>query len=552
MRIKKTPGEIWQEYEAGVAYKQSIGSRGLYETVRQNENFFIGNQWEGVNAPDLDKPVINILKRVVSYFVSTLVSDDIGVNAEPFGGANTPEDKLFMKILSQQFESIFENCGMTAKNRDAVRDAAVDGDCCFYCWFDPEERDGAGNAGQVQVEAVENTRVYFGNPQVWEVQKQPYIIVSLRQLLSTVREEAEANGSPDTGSITADDDPNGVNREQESGKCTVLIKFWKEQGTVRYSKTTAGAVVKPETDLGYRLYPLAWFSWDKIKNAMHGQACLTGLIPNQIFVNKMFAMSMQHVKNMAFPKVAYNAALLPRGWSNRVGEAIPVSGPPAEAINTRTVTADMSSQVLQMIDNVISYTRDTMGASDAALGNVRPDNTSAIIATQKASAMPLELQRMGFYQFVEDYVRIFLDIMRTDYGLRQVAVSDENGQQQQLMFDFSALDRLHLKLNIDIGASTYWSELMQVQTMDNLFASGIITDAATYLEAIPNGYIKNKQEILQKIKEKQALEQQLQQAVMGGGADGALPLVQDGAVPQAFGAAGAGNRDDLDLPQPLL
>ena len=110
--------------------------------------------------------------------------------------------------------------------------------------------------------------------------------------------------------------------------------------------------------------------------------------------------------------------------------------------------------VLQMIDNVISYTRDTMGASDAALGNVRPDNTSAIIATQKASAMPLELQRMGFYQFVEDYVRIFLDIMRTDYGLRQVAVSDENGQQQQLMFDFSALDRLHLKLNIDIGAST--------------------------------------------------------------------------------------------------
>ena len=98
-------------------------------------------------------------------------------------------------------------------------------------------------------------------------------------------------------------------------------------------------------------------------------------------------------------------------------------------------------------------------------------------------------------------MRIFLDIMRTDYGLRQVAVSDENGQQQQLMFDFSALDRLHLKLNIDIGASTYWSELMQVQTMDNLFASGIITDAATYLEAIPNGYIKNKQEILQKIKE---------------------------------------------------
>ena len=86
---------------------RALAAGGCNETVRQNENFFIGNQWEGVNAPDLDKPVINILKRVVSYFVSTLVSDDIGVNAEPFGGANTPEDKLFMKILPQQFESIF-------------------------------------------------------------------------------------------------------------------------------------------------------------------------------------------------------------------------------------------------------------------------------------------------------------------------------------------------------------------------------------------------------------------------------------------------------------
>ena len=90
---------------------------------------------------------------------------------------------------------------MTAKNRDAVRDAAVDGDCCFTAGLTPGGADGAGNAGQVQVEAVENTRVYFGNPQVWEVQKQPYIIVSLRQLLSTVREEAEANGNPTPGAL---------------------------------------------------------------------------------------------------------------------------------------------------------------------------------------------------------------------------------------------------------------------------------------------------------------------------------------------------------------
>ncbi|MFR1356156.1 MAG: hypothetical protein ACLSBB_02370 [Ruthenibacterium lactatiformans] len=73
-----------------------------------------------------------------------------------------------------------------------------------------------------------------------------------------------------------------------------------------------------------------------------------------------------------------------------------------------------------MIDKVIEYTRDTMGASDAALGNVTPDNTSAIIAVQKATSMPLELQRQDFYCFVEDSVRIWMDMMAQNYGVRMV------------------------------------------------------------------------------------------------------------------------------------
>lgn len=535
MKIKTKPEEIWHEYELGISYKQSFGDKGLYETVKQNENFFIGNQWEGVVAPDLDKPVINILKRVVSYFVSTLVSDDIGVSVEPFGGALDDQTKTVMTIVSQQFDEVMENCAMDSKNRDAIRNAAVDGDTCFYFWFNPHISTGESSVGQIECEVIDNTNTYFGNPQVWDIQKQPYLIVSLRRILQDVREEARQNGVSDIDSIVDDNDPNGINTEQETGKCTVLVKFWKQNGTVHYTKVTQNAVVKPDTDLGYRKYPLAWFSWDKIKNSMHGQACLTGLIPNQIFINKMFAMSMQHVKNMAFPKYIYNASLFPDGFSNRVGEAIPVTGDPNMAFNAKTVTADMSSQVLQMIDNVISYTRDTMGASDAALGNVKPDNTSAIIATQKASAMPLELQRMSFYQFVEDYMRIFLDMMRCNYGIREVSYTDQDGKTQAVLFDFSVLDKLYLKLNIDIGASTYWSELMQVQTTDNLFANGIITDAVTYLESIPDGYVKNKQEIIRKIKEKQAQDQLLQQAAaMGGVVNGSVPKMQDGVVSQAF------------------
>ena len=56
-----------------------------------------------------------------------------------------------------------------------------------------------------------------------------------------------------------------------------------------------------------------------------------------------------------------------------------------------------------------------------------------------------------------------------------------------------------------MGASSYWSELMQVQTMDNLFAKGIITDAVLYLESIPSKYLKNKEKIIAAVKEQQAM-----------------------------------------------
>src|SRR5699024_1766043 len=137
---------------------------------------------------------------------------------------------------------------------------------------------------------------------------------------------------------------------------------------------------------------------------------------------------MQHVKRMAFPKVIYNRNLLPKGWDNRVGAAIGVPGDPGMAVASGFKAPDMSAQVLTLIDRVIEVTRDTMGASDASLGNIRPDNTSAIIATQKATSMPLELQKQEFYSFVEACVRIWLDMMAENYGVRMVTV--KVGEQQ--------------------------------------------------------------------------------------------------------------------------
>ena len=91
MKIRKEPSEVWAEYQRGINYNQSIG---LYDTVKQNNNFYNDKQWEGVNAPDLDKPVFNFLKPVVSYYVAMLISDDVAVNVELGNSVRPPAEAM--------------------------------------------------------------------------------------------------------------------------------------------------------------------------------------------------------------------------------------------------------------------------------------------------------------------------------------------------------------------------------------------------------------------------------------------------------------------------
>ena len=86
MKMKLTAEKIYEEFTKGKSYKSSID---LFETVRVNENFYIGKQWEGCNAPDLDKPVINVLRRVVSFFISMIVSNDVSASYRPFEETET-------------------------------------------------------------------------------------------------------------------------------------------------------------------------------------------------------------------------------------------------------------------------------------------------------------------------------------------------------------------------------------------------------------------------------------------------------------------------------
>ena len=500
MEMKLTAEKIYEEFTKGKSYKSSID---LFETVRVNENFYIGKQWEGCNAPDLDKPVINVLRRVVSFFIAMIVSNDVSASYRPF---EETEDNLIMaKVLSDSVDKVIELSGFKALLRDVLRDAAVDGDGYLHFYFDPTIETGQLVKGDIRAEIIENTNLVFGNPHSADIEKQPYMLVTLKTPTVLLKEEAEKNGLPAdlVAAIVPDADNEEVQNEIKSSDLTTVIhRYFRKDGSIWCVKSTPNVILKEAWDTTYKRYPIAGMRWEKVKGSCHGAAALTACIPNQIAINQLFGMGLLSVKNNAFPKIMFDRNKIAQ-WSNKVGEAIAVNGNPAEnAVAVPWRSADMSAQVLQIIDNLIQKTLEFMGASDVVLGNITPDNATAIIATQKASSMPLELQKLAFYELCESSVRIMQDLMRAHYGER-IVTQDVEGNEAVGTFDYASIESLNLSLNVDIGAASYYSELMQIQTLDNLLAKGIIQDAELYLEQIPDAYIPGKAKLMAALKDKQ-------------------------------------------------
>ena len=518
MEKEMTAQRVAAEYDAGLKFNNGIN---LYNTVETNENFFIGKQWEGVKSNGLPTPVFNFLKRVVLFSVANVSTDNLKLHAKPMassGQLSVTAQEALADILNDQFTAIFERNKMGGIIREFARNAAVDGDGCTYTYWDDTEETGQPSRGAIRTEALQNTQVIFGNPNSRDVQSQPYIIIERRMLLQDAKDRAKADGAgaDRVDGIVADNKESGDNFMDELGgnKVTVLLRLWrdKESGTIHGYECTKSAVIREEWDLGIRLYPVTWMNWEYVQDCYHGQAMITGLIPNQIFVNKLFAMSMISLMTLAYPKVIFDRTKVAR-WNNRVGAAIAVNGN-VEGVAKIMDPATISPQISQFIDIAISYTQKFLGASDVALGDTRPDNTSAIIALQRAAATPMELTKQNLLQSIEDLGRIYMEFMGEYYGERYVEIRNPMDEKKvTITFDFSQLKSIPCSIDLDAGASSYWSEIASMQTLDNLLMQGKIS-TVEYLKRLPAGQITDRETLIAVL---QAAEQGGQPAAPEGG-----------------------------------
>ena len=519
-----TREEILKRYEKGYGFNQAIG---LYDQVKVNEDFFIGNQWVGVESNGLPTPTYNMFKRVVNFQVSTITSDNMAIQVTGMpstSGYTQRQLERFCEVINHQIAAIMERNKIVAKNREFLRNAAVTGDGCMHFYFDPSVENGQMVKGEIKAEVLDNLRVMFGNPNCRDVQRQPFIIITRRELVEDVKwriDDLKEMGKEDGETYTKVTNPDDIQPDSEKfqneydsytdDKVTVLTYYYRnrETGTIWCIETTEKQIIREAYDTELTLYPMVWINWDYIRDCYHGQAMVTGLLSNQKFINKMFAMVGISQITMAFPKYIYDRTRI-RNWSGDVGVAIGVNGNVADVAKV-IEGAPVSPQIAQFIELAFDKTHSLLGASDVAMGDSRPDNTSAIIALQRAANTPMELTKQQDYQAMEDAARIWIDMMAVNYGTRMVEVAmdmDKPGEQPLGMnlpeqvflepFDFSRLKEVQLSIKQDVGASSYWSEMASMQTLDNLLMNKHIT-LKQYLERLPSGYITKKQELLDEL-----------------------------------------------------
>ena len=505
--------KAWSQYEAGLEYKRHIG---LYENNRRNERFYRGDQWQGAESLDLPKPVFNVIRRVVDFLVSSVASSDISIRYtdEDIPFVNEEGEALSIKsglsALTENAAYRWEKNRMSSKVYGALTDAAVSGDGIFYCYWDPDLKGAQGFDGDIVTETLDNVNLFVADVNRADIQSQSYLILSGRSSVRSLREEAMRCGVPsqEAMKIKADgiyDRQSGDLSSRELGdeseeKTTYIIKFWKEDGRVVFEKSTEACVIKRVyTDM--KLYPVAYFNWYPTKNSFHGTSPITALIPNQKFINRAYALVMKHMSDTAFSKVIYDKSRIPE-WSNGVGEAIAAQGGGnmSDAVSVVGV-GEMQSGYLELIAQAMNVTKELMGATDSALGNIDAKNTSAIIALQETSRITLEQIRAAYYQCIEDLANIWADMMCAYYPSERMIICSQRGETCAEAVDFDLLKKRILCAKVDVAPVVRYSSVSAQNMLDKLLDGGYISPES-YIRRLPGGVIRDREALVLEIENK--------------------------------------------------
>ena len=202
---------------------------------------------------------------------------------------------------------------------------------------------------------------------------------------------------------------------------------------------------------------------------------------------------------MGMPIMLVNGDVVSQPITNDPGQIISVYGGEEQLSNAvRYVDPPaFSAQFDANVENLIQDTMSQAGVSSTLLGEVKPDNTSAILAVREAALMPLQMLQNRYFGFLEELARIWTEFWLTMYGSRALKLQLPDGVWY-MPFNADRYRDLLLSVTVDVGEGSQYSEARTVETLDNLYKNGAIT-VKQYLSRLPQGYVPRLDALLREL-----------------------------------------------------
>lgn len=569
--IKTEPKQIFDEYKSGTEFKDGFGEKGIFEQSKINERFYFGDHWHGANTGNT-RPLVRrpLIKRIADYKISSVTSAPISVNfsadgipdntglkeqkeeyrnnllegMEFQGETNNAEIGVILEVLSDYFATTAERVKFDIKKETLLRNAYISGTAVAYTYWDSgiitglyaDEGKKQLIKGDIAFEILNVENIVFGDPNLSDCQSQPYIIISQRLDCAAVKREAKKNGikadeiekikpeGKDTYKVNAG--TYGETEQEGTERITVLTKFykeWNDEGTdykVMCVKATEKAYVKEPFDIGIKLYPLAVLRWNDRFSCAYGDSDITFQIPNQIAVNRAFSMEIWGIITNGMPLTVVNGDTVTDKITNSPGQVIKVYGTNEDVAGAvrHIPPPAFSGPLINAIENIASATLEDNGATEAALGSIKPDNAAAIIQTREAALQPMQLYQNKFYGCVEDIARIWAEFWLNLYGDRSLKITDESGSYY-VPFKAERYKELLINAKVDVGSSPIYSVPASVATLDAMYGNQLI-DKLQYLERMPDGIIKDKSGLVEAARQEKEAIAAAENAMAAGGGSG--------------------------------
>lgn len=521
--IKQTP--IWELYEKGRNYHRMTG---IYVDTDRNYRFYNGNQWEGAKLGDIEPVQKNFIKPIVKYKLSVIHDNLYAIIYSSQNYENQEFRKLaerYCDMLNNYASKVWELDKLDFKGRRITKDAAINDEGIIYIDFDREKMKPVN-------EIIKKNDIYYGNENNDDIQSQPYILLRKRMPVSNAIEFALGKGmsKAKTAYIIGDNDTfeesGDASKQEIDNMVTIVYKLYKLNGSVHFSIATKWVTIVEDVDIGIKLYPIAHFCWEEKEGSARGEGEVRYLIPNQIEVNRTEARRVLTVKYQSYPQKIYDTTKISNPDALRtVGGIIKTNGTPVDDVMKVVGTlppSQMSPDVVQLQEGLISVTRELAGAGDIATGDINPESASgrAILAVQQASQAPMTEQKESYKNFIEDIARIWLEYVIAysveGINLEEKVTDPTTGEDiiQLVNVPQSALEQLQASVKIDITPKSVYDRFAQEQTIENLLINGFfnaerVGELRAYAESLDDDAVAPKTKILEIVEKIEAEQKKI-------------------------------------------